>query len=107
MNKEYMKEQWFEILKREIAASSQRKVAEKLGYSITAINLIANGKYQGGTGKVAERVMQVYTQLECPFNGQTITLQDCREQAHAAAPTHNPMKMQHWKACLKCQKRPA
>ncbi len=107
MNKDYMEELWFEIFMREIGASSQRKVAEKLGYSITTVNQIAKGKYAGSTTKVAEKVILVYTQIKCPFNEQIITMQDCREQAHAPAPTHNPMKMQHWKACLKCPKRPS
>lgn len=106
MNKDYMKEEWFSVLTREIENSSQRRVADKLGYSMTAINLVVHGKYKGKTEKIAAQVMRVYTNIKCPFSGNVITLKDCRDTAHAAAPTHNPIKMGQWKACLKCPNRP-
>lgn len=106
MNKDYMQEEWFAILKREVEANGIKAVSEKIGYSRTAISLVVNGKYAGKTDRVAAKVMQVYTNVKCPFNGAIITLQDCRDTAHAAAPTHNPIKMQYWRACLKCPRRP-
>ena len=101
-----MTEQWFDILKKEVAKSSQHAVADKLGYSLTSINLVLNGKYNGGTGRIAEKVVRVYGKVACPHLLTSIALNDCRNYAHAAAPTHNPTKMAHWKACLNCPKRP-
>lgn len=106
MNKDYMNEKWFEILIDEIEATSQRKVAEKLGYSITTINLVVNGKYAGKTDAVGRRVIEVFTRVNCPFLGSEIARSVCVELAKAPAPTHNPIKMQQWKACKKCPKRP-
>lgn len=106
MNKEYMNDEWFGILEREVKLSSRRKVAEKIGYSQTTVSLILNGKYAGKTDAVAHKVMLVYTNTECPFKESVITLQECRDYAHAPAPTHNPAKMQHWRVCQNCPKRP-
>lgn len=102
----YMNEEWFLILKREIENSSQRRVADKLGYSMTAINLVVNGKYKGKTDKIAAKVMLAYTNITCPFLEQIITSQQCRDYAHGPAPTHNPAKMQHWRVCQSCCNRP-
>ncbi|MFC5920895.1 XRE family transcriptional regulator [Neisseria weixii] len=106
MNKDYMKEEWFAVLKAETGKSSQAAVAEKLGYSGTSINLVLNGKYNGNPARIAQKVKGVYFKVGCPHLETTITLNDCRDYAHAAAPTHNPAKMAHWRACLNCSKRP-
>ena len=107
MNNDYMEKQWFKVLKEEVERSSQRLAAEKFGVSLTTVSLIMNGKYQAKTDKVADRVMQVYTNVECPYTGSVMTLKDCREQAASQAPTHNPIKMQHWRACQNYPKRNA
>lgn len=101
-----MNEAWFALLVRETEKSSCRAVADKLGYSLTSISLVLSGKYNGGTGKIAEKVLKVYGEIKCPHLLQTITLQACIDYANSPAPTHNPAKMAHWRACRNCPRRP-
>ncbi|RRD90112.1 XRE family transcriptional regulator [Conchiformibius steedae] len=101
-----MQEEWFAILKARVDESSRSAVARDLGYSTTAISLIMNGKYAGSTDKVSERVLEVYTRIACPYTGAEMPLMACMETANGKAPTHNPMKMAHWRACQNCPKRP-
>lgn len=105
MNKPYMQEQWFAILKARVDVSSRSSVARDLGYSTTAISLIMNGKYAGSTDKVSTRVLEVYTRIACPHTGAEMPLLMCIETANGKAPTHNPMKMSHWRACQHCPHR--
>ena len=93
---------WLEILKREVAASSQAAVAVRLGYSVTTVNQVLHGKYLGKTDKVAVRVIHVLDTVECPYLNEVIYMANCSEYANSKAPSHNPTKMQHWKACQGC-----
>lgn len=102
----YQHEHWFTLLQQRVAQSSTRAVADELQYSTTSISLILNGKYQGKPDRVAQKVLQQYAKVHCPFSGQTIALHQCQSTAHGKAPTHNPMKMQQWRACQSCPKRP-
>lgn len=97
---------WISILEKAVDRTSPREVAEKLGYSRTTLSLVLNGKYQGKTDKVAIRVIEVFGKVECPFEQRVITPADCKTHALAKAPTHNPAKMEHWRACLRCPMRP-
>lgn len=106
MNKDYMQEEWFAILKKELEDSTVSAVAKKIGYSSTSISLIMHGKYNGKADRVAKKVLETFTKVGCPYLGQEVDMPTCIEIALSPAPTHNPLKMQHWKACLKCPKRP-
>ena len=100
-----MNEGWFALLKARIAAASLRQVAAELGYSGTTLSLIVHGKYAGKTDRVAAAVAARYETVDCPYQGKTIPLHECRDTASGKAPTHNPIKMQQWLACQKCAKR--
>lgn len=102
----YMTEEWFALLKTQIKAKTAQAVAVELGYSKTALSLIMNGKYVGKTDRVRDAVMNRYAFVECPHRVQTIAMYDCISLAHSPAPTHNPIKMQQWRACQSCPKRP-
>lgn len=104
---EYMNEEWFTVLKAEIAKSSMSKIARKIGYSPTSISLILNGKYAGKPDKVAQKVLEIFTKVSCPYERAELPRSGCIEIALSPAPTHNPIKMQHWRACQKCPKRPS
>ena len=104
MNKEYMQTAWFATLTAEVAASSRQVVADKLGYSRTTISLVMSGKYPGKTDEVAARVTERLGGFACLYDGQTVTLEQCRKNAKEAAPTHNPAKMARWSACQNCCK---
>lgn len=93
---------WRALLDEATSKNSQREVAERLGYSHTTLNLIINGKYGGKTDKFAARVIEVYGVVDCPHLKTKILLSQCRTTAHGKAPTHNPTKMAHWRACQRC-----
>ena len=101
---EYMNAAWFATLQAEVANSTRQAVADKLGYSRTTISLVMAGKYPGKTDDVAARVAERLGGFACPYDGQTITPEQCRKSAKEAAPTHNPSKMAKWSACQNCQR---
>lgn len=102
IEQDYMKEQWFTLLKEQVEKSSRSQVARELSYSLTAISLVLNGKYNGKTDRLREKVWKKYTQVSCPYTQKVILLQTCVETATAKAPTHNPIKMAQWRACQNC-----
>ena len=104
--KDYMKEDWYAVLKEEVAKDGLMKTAAKLRYSATSISLILNGKFNGKPDKVAAKVADVFRKVMCPFEGRRMERAECIEIALAPAPTHNPIKMQHWRACQKCEIKP-
>ncbi|MDR2172657.1 MAG: helix-turn-helix transcriptional regulator [Burkholderiales bacterium] len=96
-------ERAIEILRREVALTSYRKVAERLGYSITAISMALNGKYGASMDKMAAAVMQMIARFPCPHTGAEISQEKCKATCTAKAPTHNPMAMRQWRYCKTCQ----
>ena len=101
----YMQAPWFAVLTAEVARrKSRQSVADALGVSRTTVSLVLNGKYQGKTDKVAERVNEKLGGFACLYDNQTITPDACRATAQAAAPTHNPAKLAQWSACQRCPK---
>nr|DAJ24586.1 MAG TPA: Transcriptional regulator, LacI family regulator, Lacl family, Protein.33A [Caudoviricetes sp.] len=102
----YMQEDWFAALKDEAERSSLRRLGEKLGYSKTALSMILRGTYYGKTDKAAAAVRRALLRYTCPHSGETMSATACRTIAHAPPPTHNPIKMQHWRSCQKCEIRP-
>jgi transcriptional regulator with XRE-family HTH domain len=92
-----------EILRREVALTSYRKVAARLGYSITSISMILNGKYNARLDKVAAEIMQMIARYSCPHTGAEMSPEECEATCSAKAPTHNPMAMRHWRYCKTCQ----
>jgi hypothetical protein len=100
----YMQAPWFATLKAEAERTSRKVVADLLGVSRTTVSLVLNGKYQGKTDKVAERVEDKLGGFACLYDHQTITPVECRATAQAAAPTHNPAKLAQWSACQRCPK---
>lgn len=103
----YMAEDWFAALKEEAERSNLRELGAKLGYSKTALSMILRGTYYGKTNKAAEAVRRTLLRYRCPHSGETVSAAVCRTIAHAPPPTHNPIKMQQWRACQNCPKRPS
>lgn len=76
---------WLAVLATACAASSQKKVADRLGVSSTVVNQCLHGKYSGDTARVADLVERVLIQrrVQCPVLGD-IPAEDCR--AHQRRP---------------------
>lgn len=97
---------WISLVREESARTSIATVAARLGYSRTAISLALSGKYRGNTDKIATRallVLEPVLTVSCPYLGEDITVVLCVQFAGQRAPTHNPAKMNHWRACRQCQ----
>lgn len=108
----YMSAPWFEQLVREVKASTQAKVAERMGISRVTLTIFLNGKGEYGNGgakpdRMEMRYRKAFEQLLCPHDGATVGVQHCRSKALGTPPTHNPLQLGHWKACQACQFRPA
>lgn len=108
----YMLTDWFRGLTREVEASSQTAVAKKMGIPRVSLTILLRGLGAYGTGRCStaryERLYrQTFEAITCPFNGRPVDIEYCREKALQAAPTHNPQKLNHWKACQECQFKPA
>jgi hypothetical protein len=97
---------WLQILRDAVSASSQTGVADKLDLSRTTVSLVLSGKYPGKTDRVAVRVMNVFGQVKCTHTGQPISLTVCVSYANRRAPLNNPLELSHWRTCLSCPLRP-
>lgn len=88
------------------AGATHRAIAEKLGYSHTAITLYVNGKYPGGIARLEARIVEVYSRIACPFLTRDISLADCTQYRTQDCPTSSPMAVRHWQACKSCAHNP-
>jgi hypothetical protein len=99
---------WLELLRAEAARTNIGAVAGRVGYSRTTISLVMAGKYPGKTEKIAAAVLAVLeaaVTVDCPYLGVAIEFAACTQHAGQRAPTHNPVKMHHWRACRQCPNR--
>jgi hypothetical protein len=108
---DYMNSDWFAGLQREIANSTKAAVAKKMGIKRSRLSCVMNGLGAYGSGASSTRNIEkeyrrTYEQVECPFNGDAVGIEFCREHALCAAPTHNPRQMMQWQACQKCTHKP-
>lgn len=98
---------WLELLSAAVVASSMTAVAKRLGISRTAVSLVLAGKYGAKTDRIEAKVLAVIgNSVECPAMGKAIAMDRCREFHQARAPMHNPIAMQHWRACQRCSHNP-
>jgi len=95
------------LLAAEAAATNRTAAAQRIGMSRTAVSLILSNKYDSpSTAHVERRVMEVLGQIDCPALGEQLTVERCQGFYQRQAPTHNPMAMQHWRACQQCSFNP-
>lgn len=97
---------WLDILSAEAKASSMTRVAERLQISRTAVSLCLAGRYPCSTKHIEAKVLDVLGRLDCLAIGESVTVGECQTFRKKPAPTHNPMAMQAWKACLHCPHNP-
>lgn len=94
---------WLDLLRQAVAASSMTAVADKLIVSRTAISLVLAGKYPAKTDKIAAKVLDTYARHICTHTGIEITHAQCRATATANTPTSSPQAMRQWRACQSCE----
>ncbi|MCG9026519.1 XRE family transcriptional regulator [Laribacter hongkongensis] len=97
---------WFALLRAEVDRTSVRAAARRIGYSPATVSLVLGGSYAGSTGRVAEAVMTRLARHACPYTGEDMQQEDCTRLACAPAPTHNPTRIAHWRACQHCRFKP-
>lgn len=93
---------WMKVLRAECKRTSQNKVADRLGISLTVVNQVLKGTYKHPTTRLEERVRGELMQetVICPVLGE---LSKRRCQDHQARPfaTTNPTRVQLYMACRK------
>lgn len=97
---------WVSLLAREVEQSNRKSAGERVGVSRTAVSLVLVNRYPCSTAGVERRVMDVLGRIECVAIGEVITAEQCQTYRERKAPTHNPMAMQHWRACQHCPNNP-
>lgn len=83
--------------------SDNAAVAQKLGYTRAAVSCVRRGVYAGNPDKLLTKALEVYDLIDCPHTRRGITPDDCRAAWDMPrAPSHNPLKMELWRACQSC-----
>lgn len=98
---------WFALLRAEVEKTSRAAVAKRMGVSRTAISLVMSGNYGAATDKIAARVLEVFSRIDCPYLGKSISPAECAAHAGRAIPTSSPRAVRHWKACQSCPHHPS
>ncbi|MBA5605860.1 XRE family transcriptional regulator [Duganella sp. FT3S] len=96
---------WLQLLRDEAEKTSIGRAALRVGYSRTAISQALSGKYPGDLGKLERMVLaalELPMAVACPYLQLNLPTTMCHEFAAKRAPTHNPVAMQHWRACQQC-----
>ncbi len=99
---------WLELLRMEVAQTNIAATAARIGYSRTTISLVLAGKYPGKPDKIAAAALaelEPVVAVDCPHLGMSIGVAVCLATSSQRAPTHNPAKMLHWRACRQCPHR--
>lgn len=91
---------WMRILRDQCDETSITHVADKIGYSRSTISLVLSGKYNGGTDKIAAKVIGTFTDsIQCPHLGHDITQAACADHQSRKMPTSDPAALRHWIVC--------
>ncbi len=102
---EYFNTDWYAALVQACKASSQSKVALRLGVSTSRVNGVLRGRYKGRVDLVAARVRGelMHEVIECPILGEISKRRCLDEQRRPFAPT-SPQRVMLFKACRSCRK---
>lgn len=93
-------DRWMSILREQCEQTSITDVARQLEYSRSTISLVLAGKYNGGTSKIAAKVVLTFTHfVHCPHLRGDITQAACRDHQSRPMPTSQPKALRHWVAC--------
>ena len=94
------------LLEAAAQQSTHRELAEKLGYSHTAVTLYMNGKYPGGVRRFELAIVDKFSAIDCPFLGRSISRATCTGYATRDCPSASPLALRHWQACQRCALNP-
>lgn len=91
---------WVEVLLQRLMVGTLRGVASELGVSHSLV--IKCLRHERAEDELARKVMEKWGEISCEAFGDEISVVQCEVRQLQPCPTHNPMAMQHWKACLQC-----
>lgn len=97
---DYSPAEWRTLLEQAVSATSVTDVARRLGVARSSLSLLLNGKYPGGTDKMAERIMSVLA--VCHVYGGARSADICTTRRAAPIPTSNPFALRQWRECQQC-----
>jgi hypothetical protein len=96
---------WIEALAIECGATSQNRVAERMGRSAALISQVLRAKYPADLSAVEERFRGVFLEarIECPALG-TLPAHECQDwrRKSRAFASGNPLRVQMFRACAAC-----
>jgi hypothetical protein len=97
--------EWVAVLARACAASSQAKVARRLGRSSALVSEVLGNSYRGNLPAVEETVRGVLMNatVTCPALGE-LPMHECgmwRTRARTFS-GHNALRVQMYRACARC-----
>lgn len=95
---------WLDTLRAACTAASQRKVAERIGYSTSVVNQVLSGKYAGDIDAVKAKVEGVYmgVTVECPVIGE-LPRNRCLEYQRQGFAATNHLRVQLARTCPTCK----
>jgi len=86
---------------------TKQAVAKVIGRSRTAVSLALAGRYPAkSTAEFEAAVLTALDRVDCPFLGNPVRRDHCRDTALGRCPTHSPHAAAAWRACQTCQNRP-
>jgi len=96
--------EWMALLAHRVVQLDgiKARVADELGVSRTAISLALAGRYPGGTGRIAAKVLARYRICDCPWLKTDIVADECRQYRTRPMPQSNPGELRFWSACQDC-----
>lgn len=95
--------QWLEALRRDVAASSQREMARRLGVNVSIISQVVRGLYpfQPHSLQAAVERHLMDSHVDCPAVGR-IPTRACRRWQIRKHPTMDPIGQRIMATCPTC-----
>lgn len=94
---------WLEELRSQCTQKSQAEVSRELGVSSAMISQVLKDKYPGDLSRLEKLVRGEYLgeTVACPVLGE-LELDNCQRYQRERGTTHNPLRVQLYRACKKC-----
>jgi len=95
--------EWILVLAEHCDHSSQKAVADQIGYSSAVVNQVLSGRYSGDMGAVEQAVKGALlnTTVSCPVAGD-LPAHRCLEYQRLPFAATNPQRIALYKACRTC-----
>lgn len=91
---------WVHVLAEQRAASTQRAVAEQIGYSPAVVSCVLKGTYRGDLRAVEQAVRGAFLHatVDCPVIGE-LRAHRCLEIQRQPFAATNPQRVRLYRAC--------